>query len=256
MSICFWGGSIGNIFICGVFFSSKIGGNFQHVNLFFGGGIGNIFISGVFFLFKNAEVEKLEDGFGCVILCRTLYLYSTSSVCSIGLLSMCQQQQSYFERRRCFFVYFSVCDTVSLVSTIQSQSVLSMCQQQQSSFEANTNAGPSHPVTRNTTGSLSGFRLGGWDSFCVFNFIIFLWQFLYYHYSFNVWLSLYENQIKTTLQVLYSEVPLNEYLTSEPNIYEKTIFSLSEFIGSPDHPHLQNSSSPLIHWQLARGIQY
>ena len=115
--ICFLGGSIGNIFICGVFFSSKIGGNFQHVNLFFGGGIGNIFISGVFFLFENAEVEKLEDVFGCVILCRTLYLYSTSSVCSIGLLSMCQQQQSYFERRRCFFVYFSVCDTVSLVES-------------------------------------------------------------------------------------------------------------------------------------------
>ena len=65
----------------------------------------------------HAEVEKLEDVFGCVILCRTLYLYSTSSVCSIGLLSMCQQQQSYFERRRCFFVYFSVCDTVFLVES-------------------------------------------------------------------------------------------------------------------------------------------
>ena len=31
---------------------------------------------------------------------------------------------------------------------------------------------------------------------------------------------------KTTLQVLYSEIPLNEYLTSEPNIYEKTNFLL------------------------------
>ena len=60
-----------------------------------------------------------------------------------------------------------------------------MCQWQQSSFEANTNASPSHPVTRNTTGSLSGFRLGGWDIF--FYFISFLRQVLYYHYSFDVW---------------------------------------------------------------------
>ena len=62
----------------------------------------------------HAEVEKLEDVFGCVIMCRTLYFYSTSSQC---VILACYQYASSSTLRLKVEDIISGCDRVSLVES-------------------------------------------------------------------------------------------------------------------------------------------